>query len=106
VQSSEPAEVHPRPQMRRRIWRTLSGEWDFAFDQDDQGVSGRWFNRTDVFNRTIIVPYPPESIMSGIHEPGFHPIVWYRHEFEIDEELRADASSFTLARSITKLRSG
>jgi beta-galactosidase/beta-glucuronidase len=90
VQTPETAEIHPRPQIRRRIWQTLCGEWDFAFDQHDAGISGRWFDRTDVFDQRIVVPYPPESRMSGIHEPGFHPIVWYRREFEVDEALRAD----------------
>lgn len=26
--------THPRPQLRRRQWSLLDGEWEFAFDAD------------------------------------------------------------------------
>lgn len=68
--------TYPRPQLVRPRWLDLSGEWDFAFDEDiraltPDGVPGE-------FTRTIAVPYPPESPLSGVHETGFHPVVWYR----------------------------
>src|SRR5438128_3208202 len=81
------AETHPRPQFRRSSWRDLGGEWGFAFDDDDRGLSERWFERDDVFDRTIVVPFPPESRLSGIEDTGFHPVVWYRGEFALDEDL-------------------
>jgi beta-galactosidase/beta-glucuronidase len=34
-----------------------------------------------MFDRTIVVPYPPESPASGIRDETFHPVVWYRREF-------------------------
>lgn len=73
--------LHPRPQLRRAEWQDLSGPWGFAFDDEERGVSERWFERADPFDRQINVPYPPESRLSGIHETGFHPVVWYRLEF-------------------------
>jgi beta-galactosidase/beta-glucuronidase len=81
------AETHPRPQLRRAGWRDLGGEWGFAFDDDDCGLSERWFERADVFDRKIIVPFPPESRLSGIQDTGFHPVVWYRREFTLDDGL-------------------
>lgn len=83
-------ELHPRPQLRRAQWVDLCGTWQFAFDDEDAGVHERWFDREEPFDRDITVPYPPESRLSGVHETGFHPIVWYRREIEIDEELRRD----------------
>lgn len=84
------AESHPRPQLRRERWLDLCGEWGFAFDQEDRGLSDRWFDRADVFDRQIVVPYPPESKLSGVEDTGFHPVVWYRREFTLDETLRED----------------
>ncbi len=79
------AEIHPRPQMRRERWFDLGGEWGFAFDDDDRGLGERWFERAEAFDRRILVPYPPESKMSGLEATGFHPVVWYRREFTLDE---------------------
>ena len=65
---------YPRPQLRRAEWLDLCGQWQFAYDDDDRGLDGDWFDRADVFDRTIIVPFPPESTASGIGETGFHPV--------------------------------
>lgn len=67
---------HPRPQLRRRRWRDLAGDWGFAHDDADIGVTERWFLSVEPFARTICVPFPPESRLSGIHDAGFHPVVW------------------------------
>lgn len=66
----------------------LCGSWAFAFDDEDRGIGERWFDRSDMFDREIQVPFPPESRLSGVNETGFHPIVWYRREIEIEEALR------------------
>lgn len=67
---------YPRPQLVRRHWHDLGGGWEFAFgaepDQAPEGVA---------FDRTIVVPYPPESELSGIGDTGYHPVVWYRRSF-------------------------
>jgi len=68
----------------------LSGAWSFAFDDEDRGLAERWFERSDIFDHEIAVPYPPESRMSGIHDPDFHPVVWYRREFALNQDLVAD----------------
>jgi beta-galactosidase/beta-glucuronidase len=34
-----------------------------------------------VSERTIRVPFPPESTASGIGDPGFHRVLWYRRTF-------------------------
>ncbi|MFN4141749.1 glycoside hydrolase family 2 protein [Aestuariivirga sp.] len=76
---------YPRPQFRRARWLDLCGEWGFAHDDGDRGVMEKWFGTPAPFTRKIAVPYPPESRLSGIHEPGFHPVVWYRRELHLEE---------------------
>lgn len=74
--------LHPRPQMQRTRWLTLDGEWEFVFDDES-----RWFEpEAVVFDRTIRVPFPPESEASGIADGGFHPVCWYRKRLAIAPE--------------------
>ncbi|HZA30237.1 MAG TPA: glycoside hydrolase family 2 TIM barrel-domain containing protein [Propionibacteriaceae bacterium] len=73
-------EAHPRPQLRRP-WIDLSGTWGFAYDDDDVGGQERWVKSTEAFDRSIEVPFPPESKLSGIGDGGFHPVIWYRRTF-------------------------
>jgi len=84
------ADIHPRPQLRRERWIDLCGRWGFAFDDDDRGLGERWFERAEPFAREIVVPFPPESKLSGIHETGFHPVVWYRRELRVEDADRRD----------------
>ncbi|WP_165068347.1 glycoside hydrolase family 2 protein [Marisediminicola senii] len=71
---------YPRPQLVRRAWADLGGEWRFEHDDADQGQGADWFTDTTHFSRAITVPFPPESPMSGVGEQGFHPVVWYSRE--------------------------
>lgn len=77
--SAEP--LHPRPQQARTGWVNLGGPWGFAHDDSDRGLDEGWQRQDDVFDRRIVVPFPPESPASGIGDPGYHPIVWYRRSF-------------------------
>jgi beta-galactosidase/beta-glucuronidase len=80
VKASEQDGSHPRPQLVRPAWTGLDGPWRFAHDDEDRGVSERWYHpdRSAPFDREIRVPFPPESSASGIHDTGFHAVVWYR----------------------------
>jgi beta-galactosidase/beta-glucuronidase len=84
--ATDAAPMHPRPQLTRARWTDLSGTWQFAYDDQDEGLRDRWYDlpRDDdkVFDRTIRVPFPPESAASGIDDDGFHPVLWYRTTFE------------------------
>jgi beta-galactosidase/beta-glucuronidase len=79
--ADRPGPLHPRPQLARRRWTDLAGTWGFAYDDAGVGIDDGWPDRADVFDRRIRVPYPPESPASGIGDPGFHPVVWYRRTF-------------------------
>lgn len=80
-----PALLHPRPQFTRGDWVDLCGTWFFAYDDQDCGVRDGWYRQPAAFDRLITVPFPPECQMSGIHETGFHSIVWYRRTFVLSE---------------------
>src|SRR4051795_5819440 len=76
-------DLHPRPQLARDRWIDLSGPWGFAYDDANVGLDECWFERVDPFDRTVMVPFPPESRASGIGDPGYHPVVWYRRMVQI-----------------------
>jgi beta-galactosidase/beta-glucuronidase len=82
-------EGHPRPQLTRERWTSLEGPWGFSHDDADIGLDDGWTTREEPFHRTILVPFAPESQASGIHDTGYHPIVWYRRTFRVDAQDRA-----------------
>lgn len=75
--------VHPRPQLVRDSWDDLCGEWQFAYDDDDDGVAAGWHQLSEPFDLRITVPFPPESELSGIHDTTYHPVIWYRREVAV-----------------------
>ncbi len=72
----------PNPQFSRPGWQDLNGRWRFAHDDGDEGLQQRWYMNPERLDKSITVPYPPESSMSGIAETGYHPVVWYAREFD------------------------
>ena len=60
-----PRPEHPFPQMVRENWMNLNGTWDFEFDFGVSGLERGYERRTD-FKDKIIVPFCPESVLSGI----------------------------------------
>src|SRR5262249_2542588 len=62
-----PKPEHPRPDAMRTPWANLNGRWDFRFDVKDQGLKEGWEKpEAAKFDRTIVVPFPWESELSGI----------------------------------------
>jgi beta-galactosidase/beta-glucuronidase len=80
--SDDPDLVHPRPQLVRDSWVDLGGSWQFAYDDGDQGASEEWHCRSEPFESMIVVPFPPESQLSGIGDTGYHPVLWYRRRVD------------------------
>jgi beta-galactosidase/beta-glucuronidase len=70
----------------RDRWRSLDGEWQFGYDDDDRGLAAGWQlpDRVEPFDRVITVPFPPESPASGVGDTGYHPVVWYRRTLPSD----------------------
>ena len=79
---------YPRPQFRRENWQGLNGEWEFAFDDKNEGVkSGLWQGKK-ALPLKINVPFSYEYPASGVGDAAQHDVVWYRRTFEIAEENR------------------
>ena len=76
----------------RPHWANLNGPWQFRFDAADEGLKAGWEKaRRTGYDRTIIVPFPWESELSGIHQPKGAPKVgWYRRHFRVPAEFPAD----------------
>jgi beta-galactosidase/beta-glucuronidase len=69
---------YPRPQLVRTRWASLDGVWGFGYDDEGVGLTDGWSEDNAPLDRTIQVPFPPESSASGIGDKGFHPVAWYR----------------------------
>jgi beta-galactosidase/beta-glucuronidase len=78
------SEHYPRPLLRREHWQDLCGPWRFATDDRDEGRDNGWHRDETPYTRTIEVPYPPESELSGIDDQTPHPVVWYRRTMRLD----------------------
>ncbi len=77
-----PRPEHPRPDFERSDWVNLNGEWQFESDEGKSGIEKGWFTGND-FSNTIIVPFPPESSLSGVNSKDFMESVWYRRFFDV-----------------------
>lgn len=78
VFASDQDGTYPRPQMLRRDWADLSGNWEFEYDDAGVGLTDEWYRNDSQFSLSITVPFPPESSASGIGDTSYHPVVWYR----------------------------
>lgn len=72
-----PRPEHPKPQCERADWLNLNGEWDFEFDFGNSKLDAGILDKKD-WEKKIIVPFCPESMLSGIEYTDFIPAVWYR----------------------------
>src|SRR5579863_9590816 len=70
-----PRAEYPQPQFERDEWMNLNGPWEFDLSDSDASPPR--------FARTITVPFCPESKLSGIADPSFHPSLWYRRSFTV-----------------------
>jgi hypothetical protein len=91
-QTKVPKPEHPRPDAMRSTWECLNGPWEFRFDPRDQGLRDGWEKAGAIgFDRTIVVPFPWESELSGIHDvTGKAKIGWYRRRFSVPKSFRHD----------------
>ncbi|MGW3992650.1 glycoside hydrolase family 2 protein [Amycolatopsis sp. NPDC004772] len=72
---------YPRPQLTRPRWLNLNGVWEYAgwpSSPDEPRPSG--------YAERILVPFPPESALSGIRRRD--EVLWYRRLFEVPADWR------------------
>lgn len=74
---------YPRPKLKRNSFFCLNGEWDFA--QTDSNVI------PNEFNEKIIVPFSPQSLLSGIHRniPD-SDYIYYKKSFSLPKGFIKD----------------
>ena len=69
-----PWTVYPRPQLKRDSYFNLNGEWEFSANGENQGA--------------ILVPFCPESLLSGIHKHFAEgSALCYRRTFSLPEDF-------------------
>ncbi len=82
---SIPRPEHPFPQMERNNWLNLNGEWQFEFDFGRSGKDRQLYLEKSLKDK-IIVPFCPESELSGVNYKDFIPAVWYKRNLVITKE--------------------
>ena len=76
-----PRPEYPRMQFRRESsWLNLNGTWDFRIDRSGSARERGIVEKKELFDRKIVVPFCPESKLSGVADIDFMQDVWYRRE--------------------------
>jgi beta-galactosidase/beta-glucuronidase len=85
-QKEVPRPEYPRPQFVRSIWFNLNGEWEFAFDDADEGLSQGWQDGRPLPLR-INVPFGYQTELTGINDKSIPEVVWYARSFVQPDEF-------------------
>lgn len=74
---SLPLDEYPRPQLARARWQNLNGSWKCAVTEGGA--------QPEEFLDTILVPFAPESALSGLEKPILPgQTLWYQRGFTIE----------------------
>ncbi len=92
-----PLPEHPRPDFQRDQWQNLNGKWSFAFDATDKGLREGWTEGKTSFDKTILVPFPWGSNLSGIKDEA--DIGWYLREITVDQSWQNKRVFLTIGAS-------
>ncbi|TDL32941.1 glycoside hydrolase family 2 [Jeotgalibacillus sp. S-D1] len=79
---------YPRPQFQRKEWKSLNGEWNFTFDDQNIGMKEQWYQNAAALTDKINVPFAYQTELSGINDSSFHDVVWYQREFEVPDDWK------------------
>jgi hypothetical protein len=82
-----PRPEHPRPDFQRGEWLNLNGTWQFEIDAGGDGEQRGLPSGKDLAGK-IVVPFCPESKLSGIAHTDFMAHVWYRRMFEVPAGMK------------------
>ena len=80
--SGVPLSEYPRPQMKRESYFSLNGKWEYAIRKVEniQGYDGE-----------IIVPYSPESLLSGVDKQvKKDDFLFYKRQFRLPDRFQKD----------------
>lgn len=79
IDSAHVLPEYPRPLLIRESYHNLNGIWDYAITNK--------FRRPDKFDGKILVPFSPESALSGVNrqlQPDEY--LWYRRTLTVDTD--------------------
>ena len=79
VNKDMPWNEYPRPSMKRKSFLCLNGTWDFAISDSES---------CDSFDKTILVPFPAESLLSGIQADVVGKFIHYRRYFDLPDDFK------------------
>ena len=85
--SATPRPEYPRPQLERESWVNLNGEWTYELDLVQTGHERKLFDSKG-FDGKIIVPFAPESKLSGVGHTDFIPSIWYQREITVPQDWK------------------
>lgn len=80
---------YPCPQFRRKEWLSLNGEWEFSYDDLDEGIVLGYDTGRVKLPLKINVPFTYQYQASGIGDTALHERVWYRRTFKVNTAKRA-----------------
>ena len=76
-----PHKEYPRPNMKRDSYLSLNGKWDFSVTKKSR----------EIYNGEILVPFPPESKMSGVERQfDYNDTLKYQRKFTLPEGFVKD----------------
>jgi beta-galactosidase/beta-glucuronidase len=84
IKSDIPRHEHPNPQWERKSFNNLNGIWQFEIDNAKSGEDRELYNKAELSGE-IIVPFCPESELSGIGNHDFMLAVWYKKKLDFKE---------------------
>ncbi len=84
--SNIPRPEHPDPIWKRDTWMNLNGMWQFEIDNGKNGIY-KGYSEKPTLEGEILVPFCPESKLSGIGNTDFMYAVWYKRTFTLDESF-------------------
>lgn len=80
---------YPRPSMTRKNWMNLNGVWQYA---KRSTVNDNYEKSVSTFSKSILVPFPVESALSGIMDKNFsankNATHLYRRTFTLTDAFR------------------
>ena len=89
VDRLHPLSEYPRPQLKRESYLNLNGLWEYAITDSD--------DLPDVFDGEILVPFSPESVLSGVNRALLpHQTLWYRRSLDLPGGFLAEKSRLIL----------
>ncbi len=77
-----PRPEYPRPQFERADWVNLNGTWSFDLDLNHVGLE-KGYAESKGFSGSILVPFSPESELSGVGYTDFITGIWYHRTIDV-----------------------